>query len=109
MYQDNVRSSNDLMIVFVSLCIAITAVIVDTSIVKVYRFITTPLAPNNDIATFIIIAMVYAVVQYVIIRSVRTQKESSKNFAQRSIHKIVTMLQYVMIALLVVVILQMII
>jgi signal transduction histidine kinase len=109
MYQHNVRSSNDRMIVFVSLCIAITAVIVDTSIVKVYRFITTPLSPNNDIATFIIIAIVYAVVQYILIRSVRTQKESSKNFAQRSIHKIVTIIQYVMIALLVFVILQMII
>ncbi len=78
MYQDNVRSSNDRMIVFVSLCIAFTAVIIDSSIVKVYRFITTPLSPNNDIATFIIIAIVYAIAQYTLIGLSEPKKKAVK-------------------------------
>lgn len=107
MRQDNVRSSNERKFVFVSLCIAITAIIIDTSIVKVYRFITTPLSLQSDIATFIIISIVYAVVQYILVRSLGTQKESVRKYTQKSIRKIVSIIQYVLIVLLVFVILQM--
>jgi hypothetical protein len=108
MHHVSIRSSNEHKVVFVSLCIAILAIVIDTSIVKVYRFITTPLSLSNDIATFIIIAIVYVAVQYILVRSVIVQKEST-NRSQNAIHKIVSITQYVLIALIVIVILQMII
>jgi hypothetical protein len=59
--QGNFTTSDDRRAVFVLLCIAIVAVIIDASIVKIYRFITAPLSLDWDIATFIIIAIIYAV------------------------------------------------
>jgi hypothetical protein len=107
MHQHNTRTNAYGKIVFVSLCIAIGAIIIDTSIVKVYRFITTPVSLDRDIATFIVIAIVYAVVQYILLRSVRTETGNSKHFTQNLPHKIVSIIQYVLVALLVFVILQM--
>lgn len=107
MPQRNTKTTNYGKIVFFSLCIAIVAVITDTSIVKVYRFITTPVSLDRDIATFIVIAIVYAVVQYILLRSVRTETGNTKHFTHNLTHKIVSIIQYVLMALLVFVILQM--
>jgi hypothetical protein len=107
--QGNFTTSDDRRAFFVLLCIAIVAVIIDTSIVKIYRFITAPLSLDWDIATFIIIAIIYAVAQYILLKRVRTKIEKSKHFTSNPIYKIVSVIQYSLIALLVFVILQMVV
>jgi hypothetical protein len=96
---------NDSKITFISLCIAVVAVIIDTSIVKVYRFVTTPLSLDSDVSVFI----VFAVTQYILLRSVRINTETSKRLIRNSLHKIVSVIQCILIGLLISVILQMII
>jgi hypothetical protein len=60
-----------------------------------------------DIAAFTTIATIYAVVQYVLLRQVKSQAKASKLFALNLIHKIVFLIQYALTALLIFVILQM--
>jgi hypothetical protein len=105
----NIGLKNDRRIVFVLLSTAIGALIIDSSIVKIYRFITPSIFLEWDIAAFIVIAIVYAVAQYVLLKKVRSKTETTKQFRLDLVHKIVSLVQYILIGLLVFVILQMII
>jgi hypothetical protein len=105
----NISLKNDRRIVFVLLSTAIGALIIDTSIVKIYRFITPSIFLEWDIAAFIVIAIVYAVAQYVLLKKVRSKTEMTKQFRLDLVHHIVSLIQYILIGLLVFVILQMII
>jgi hypothetical protein len=70
-------SAKDRYILFVALGIVIVALIIDTSIVKVYRFITPPLSPESDLLTFILTAFVFGAVQYLLLRRVRDYADIS--------------------------------
>ena len=106
MIRTNVTSVIDTRALFVILSLTIVALIVDTSIVKIYRLIT-PIFSEWDIATFIVIAIVYSIAQYILLRNAKRISESSRHFAP--IQKIVALMQFVLIGLIVTVILQMII
>jgi hypothetical protein len=99
----------DNKIAFVSVCVAILAIILDTSIVRVYRFVTAPISSVQDITTFIIIAIVYSVEQYILLRLLRSKTQTGKQLVSYRIHITVCIIQYALISLLVFVILQMII
>jgi hypothetical protein len=108
MCQTNTMHSNDRKIIFfIVFTIIIVAVVIDTSIVKVYRFIAIPTSLDQDIVTFIVITIVYAIAQYLLLRRVRVTAGGNKDFAYKVIHKIVYLIQYILIAFLVFVILQM--
>jgi hypothetical protein len=107
MYQHNTRTSIGNITISISLCIAILTVVIDTSIVKIYRFIMTPISLEWDIATFTVMTIVYAVVQYILLREVRTKGLRSKLVGRDAVHDIVSIIQYVMLTLLVLIILQM--
>jgi hypothetical protein len=107
MSQTNVISRKDRTFLFVLLSIVIVALIVDTSIVRVYRLITPPLLLEWDIVAFTTIATIYAVVQYLLLRQVKTKAKASKLIALNLMHKIVFLIQYALTALLIFVILQM--
>jgi len=102
MNQDHAGNSNDRRVVFLLLCITIVAIIIDTSIVKIYRFIAIPTSLDSDIETFIVIVIIYAIAQYILLRAVKIKTEYNKH-----LHKIVFLAQYILLALLVFVILQM--
>jgi hypothetical protein len=99
----------DSRVAFVCVCIAISAIIIDTSIVRVYRFITAPLSSEQDITTFIIIAIAYAVQQYILLKLLRSRTQTDKQLVSYRTHLTVSMIQYALISLLLFVILQMII
>jgi hypothetical protein len=109
MIRDNIITSKERKFVFIVLSIIIVVLIVDTSIVKVYRFITPPLSTEWDIVTFTAITIVYTVVQYLLLRLVKTQARTSRLFALDLLHKVVFLIQCSLTALLIFVILQMII
>ena len=106
MSQADTISRSNRTFVFVILSIVIVALIVDTSIVKVYRFITPPLSLECDIAAFIAIAIIYIVVQFLLLKQVETRVKTGKLFALNLIHKIIFLIQCVLTALLIFVILQ---
>jgi hypothetical protein len=108
MGQSNISSNNERRTVFVVLAISMVVLVVDTSIVKIYRLITTPIFLEWDIAAFIVISIVYAVAQYVLLKKVRSKTETTKQFHLNIVHKIVSLIQYILIVLLAFVILQMI-
>lgn len=107
MRQAYIMASNDRRIFFFLVCTIIVAVVIDTSIVKIYRFIAIPFSLDQDIATFIVITIVYVIAQYLLLRRVRVTAGGKKHFAYKVVHKIVSLIQYSLIALLVFVILQM--
>jgi hypothetical protein len=107
MSQANMITSRNRIFVFVVLAVVVVSLIVDTSIVRVYRFITPPLSLEWDIAAFTTITIIYAVFQYLLLRQVKTQARASKLFALNLIHKIIFLIQYTLTALLIFVILQM--
>jgi hypothetical protein len=109
MRQGNITTSNNRIAFFILLCITIVAVIIDTSIVKLYRFTDTPISVNKDIATFVVIVIVYAIAQYILLRTVKIRTEGNKRYTTNTTYKIVFLVQYMLIALNIFVILQMII
>jgi hypothetical protein len=108
MGQANIISNNERKTVFIILALSMVVLTVDTSIVKIYRLITTPIFLEWDIATFIVITIVYAIAQYVLLKKVRNKIETTKQFHLNQVHKIVSLIQYILIGLLAFVILQMI-
>jgi hypothetical protein len=108
MGQANIISNNEGRTVFIVLAISMVVLVVDTSIVKIYRLITTPIFLEWDIATFIVITSVYAIAQFVLLKKVRNKIETTKQFHLNIVHKIVSLIQYILIGLLAFVILQLI-
>lgn len=93
MSQAKMTRNRDSTSVFVVLSIVIVALIIDTSIVKVYRFITPPLSLQWDITAFTAITIVFAVAQYFLLRQVRSQTKTSRLFALNLVHKIAFLIQ----------------
>lgn len=99
MIRANIITSKEHKFVFIVLSIIIVVLIVVTSIVKVYRFNTPPLSTEWDIAAFTAITIVYAVVQYLLLRLVKTQART-RLIALDLIHKVVFLIQCSLTALL---------
>lgn len=100
--------------VFIVSVVIICALIIDTSLIKIYSFLTRPYSPDWNVAIFIVMALVYAIGQYVILEFVKTKIKQARTATSRQsnitvIHKVVSTIQYILIALLVLLVLEMII
>ena len=98
--------------VFIVIPFMIIAVIIDTSIIKISGFTTDRISPSLGIAIFTVMAVVYTVGQYLILGFVKSKINeiiSNKQLHLNVIHKVVSITQYAVIAILVSIILQMII
>jgi hypothetical protein len=98
--------------VFIIISFIIVALIIDTSIIKISGFTTDRTSPSLNITIFTVMVVVYAVGQYLILGFVKSKINeiiSNKQLHLNAIHKVVSITQYAVIAILVSIILQMII
>ena len=109
---------NNNKIIFVIICIITITLIFDTAIAKLYRFIYGQIFSASNIeqsikwniATFIAVAIVYAIGQYFILSFVNSKSKGimgTKHAHLNVIKKLVSIAQYALVALLVLIILQM--
>jgi len=94
-------------IIFLTVCIIIASILIDTSIVKTSVYTGGLYGSTADILLFTIIALIYAMGQYVILK-VTIVKEHFRTRNMIIVHKSAVILQYVLIAILLITILQMI-
>jgi len=97
-------SSNRIIIVFA--VILLFALFVDSSLIKLYTFLNSIQNPDQQYFTFIFIAFVFVVGQYCILAVVRSRiKEIESTWVFLStLHKIVTVSQYILSLLLLIII-----
>lgn len=107
-------------IIFLVICIIMIAILYDTLLIKLYRFIyglvfseaNIEESTKQNIATFTIIAVIYGVGQYFVLRYLSYKNKEIK-ITQRLhvnlIHKAVVILQFTLVALLGLIISQMVI
>jgi hypothetical protein len=97
--------------ILVLMCIVIVSLIVDTSLNRIYQLnIGQSSVPHESLPTFVAIFIVYLITQYLILRFVKQKSEgisSKQRFHVKEMHKIVTIVQYVLATIIVFVILQM--
>lgn len=89
------------------LSIMIAASIIDTSLIKLSVF-TGGMTSIWNITAFSILVVIYTLGQYIILRFIKRKIEISKITAVHSVSKIISAIQYFLIAVLVLIILQMI-
>src|SRR5919112_1088705 len=98
-------------ITFIILSIIIVALIIDISLIKISRFITVSQSfLGLEIPILIVIVIVYAIGQYIVLMFVKSKIMETRTIEQlhlNLIHKLVSIVQYVLISLLVFLILQM--
>ena len=101
------RYNNKIILVVISIITA--ALIVDTALIKIYDLISKQSTSSWSIVVFIVISATYIIGQYFVLEfvkqksmGIRTRKELHLN----TIHKMVTVVQYVLGVILVFVILQ---
>ena len=93
--------------ILVLMCIVIVSLIVDTSLNRIYSLnIGQSSVPHESLPTFMGIFVVYLITQYLILRFVK-QKSEGKRFHVKEMHKIITVVQYVLGSNYCIVILQM--
>jgi hypothetical protein len=98
--------------VFIIISFIILALIIDTSIIKISGFTTTRPSPSLDIAIFTVMAVIYTIGQYLVLGFIKSKINeimANKELNLKVIRKVVSMIQYVVIAILVSIILQMIV
>ena len=97
--------------IFILVSLIIVLLIVDTSVVKVSALIGGLSSPTSSAAIFIAMALIFSVAQYLILSYVRTRnREASTQYDSKllsGLYKLVTMIQYALIVILGVLILQM--
>lgn len=93
--------------IFLTVCIIIASILIDTSIVKTSVFTGGLHGSIADILLFTIISLIYAIGQYVILK-VTIVKEHFRTRNMFIVTKSVIILQYVLIAILLITIVQMI-
>ena len=94
--------------IFLAVCIIIASILIDTTIVKTSVYTGGLHGSTADILLFTIITLIYAIGQYVILK-VTTVKEHFRTHTMIIVHKSAVIIQYVLIAILLITILQMII
>jgi hypothetical protein len=96
--------------IFIVVSFIIIALIVDTSIVKISAITGGLSSANSSIAIFVVMTVIFAVGQYLIlgfVGGVSKKNESNEKLLLSAIGKIVSIIQYVLIAIFVSLILQM--
>jgi hypothetical protein len=97
--------------ILVLMCVVIVSLIVDTSLNRIYGLnIDQSSVPHENLPTFIALFVAYLITQYLILRFVKQKSEgisSKQRFHVKEMHKIVTIVQYVLAAIIAFVILEM--
>jgi len=106
-HQIAIRTDFQNKILFATVCVVIVSILIDTSIVKTSVYTGGLYGSTADILLFAIIALIYAMGQYVILK-VTIVKEHFRTRNMIIVHKSAVILQYVLIAILLITILQMI-
>ncbi len=91
----------------VVLSILIVASIIDTSITRISVF-TGGLTSTLNIVVFSVLVVIYAIGQFLILHFIKRKLVTSKIASLHAIHKIVSFIQYLLICLFGIIILQMI-
>jgi DNA-binding protein Fis len=103
------RISKPIFIVFIVL---VAALVLDTSFIRIYSYSSNnQLLSNSRFGLFLVIFIVYAIGQVLLLEFVKRKSREIRNKQQlhlKMIHRIVTIAQYILTALLVVAILEMI-
>jgi hypothetical protein len=95
--------------IFIIIFLIIVALIIDTSIIKLARF-SIDQSSNSSITIFTLLVVIYATGQYLILEFVKrkiNEIKASGRLHLDVIHKVVSTIQYAVIAILVFIILQM--
>ena len=96
--------------IFILVSIIIVAMIVDTSIIKISYFISRLPSPVWDIIPFGMFVLLYAIGQYIILRYVKVISTETRKYRDshlNEIHTPVSIIQYLLVALLMMLIIQM--
>ena len=96
--------------IFLLLAIIIAFLILDTLFIKIYPFTTTQAVLESRLVIFVIIGAVYAIGQSLILRFIKEKSgkiQSKEQLHLNKIHTLVTITQFAITAILVLVILQM--
>jgi hypothetical protein len=86
--------------IFVMMFVIITTAIIDTSITRISPFIGGSHSQIQNIIFFIIMIIVYTIGQYVVLRYISSRRKYVMQRGLMSIHKIILIIQYLLIALL---------
>lgn len=93
---------------FITISIIVASILVDTSIIKISVYAGGIHGSNTDIMIYSIMTIIYGIGQYILLKFTII-KERFKNRQMFLIHKAVVILQYILLGLLVISIIQMII
>lgn len=97
--------------IFFLLSIIIAFLLLDTLLIKIYPFTTTQVVAESRMVIFVIIGAVYAIGQLIILKFIKEKSrkiQSKEQLHLDKIHTIVAITQFVITAILVLIILQMI-
>ena len=86
--------------IFVMMFVIIATAIIDTSINRISPFIGGLHSQIQNIVLFIIMIIVYAIGQYVVLRYISSRRKYVMQRGLMSIHKLILIIQYLLIALL---------
>lgn len=101
--------TNNNKAIFAAVIIAVIVLILDTSIIKTSILTTSESGSSQRVQSFVIILSITIAIQYLILRFVKDKSETIRRISElhiNMIHKIVTMIQYVLTGVLVFVVLQ---
>src|SRR5918999_138308 len=96
--------------IFFLLSIIIAFLLLDTLLIKIYPFTTTQVVAESRLVIFVIIGAVYAIGQLIILKYIKEKSrkiQSKEQLHLDKIHTIVAITQFVITAILVITILQM--
>jgi hypothetical protein len=92
-------------ILFATICVVIVSILIDTSVVKTSVYTGGLQGSTADILLFTIITLIYAIAQYVIVKvTIATERIRTRTMV--IVHKSVVILQYILIAILLITIIQ---
>lgn len=95
-------------VIFAMMFVIIVTSIIDTSIIRISVFTGGLSSTHQNIVYFIIIILVYTIGQYVVLRYITSRSKDVVQHHLTLIHKVVAILQYVLIGLLVSIAMEMI-
>ena len=102
-----IRTDLQTKILFATVGVVIVSILIDTSIVKTSVYTGGLHGSTADILLFTIMTLIYAIGQYVIVK-MTIVRERFRTHAMVIVHKSVQILQYILIAILLIAIIQMI-
>jgi hypothetical protein len=106
-HQIAIRTDFQTKILFATVCVVIVSILIDTSIVMTSVYTGGLQGSTADILLFTIIALIYAMGQYVIVKAT-ILRERIRTRTMVIVHKSAVILQYILIAILLFTIIQMI-